>query len=1146
MKNAECRMKKRRNGRFVRFFIFHFSCFILLTANAIALDITLDGANRGRTFDGIGAVSAGASSRLLIDYPEPQRSQILDYLFKPNYGAALQHLKIEIGGEINSTDGTEPTHERTRGSFDFSRGYEWWLAQQAKTRNPNIALDCLAWGAPGWIGNGNYYSQDMSDYIVSFIKGAQTNYGFTFDFTGTHNEASLSATRTAWIKQLRSTLDANGLQSVKLVAADEWGGAWEIVTNATYGLRVDSALSNSIARIGAHYPGMTSPASAKTCSQPLWDSEEGSHGTSFSAALTLAQIYNRNYILGKMTATEVWSPITSYYDILAAPNSGLMKANTPWSGAYFVGPHVWATAHTTQFAAPGWIYLEGGASALLPSGGSLVTLESTNHSDYSIVVETSDASSAQTVTFHLTNGLSSAALNVWQTSATNQFANGGQISPTNGIFSCTFQPGCIYSLTTTTGQAKGNATSPVAKPFPLPFKDDFENYAASKTPKFFTDQAGTFETFIRADGQGKCLRQVLPQRGIPWTAEWQPYTLIGDASWSDYDVSADVLIETNGGLVFVMGRVGKGAGFSDATPRGYWLALNNATAKWELHSSSNLLASGAANVATNSWHNLRLALQGVSLRCFVDGALVTNFSDAIYTSGMAGIGCGWHGAQFDNFTLRQLHRGSGFNFALSATASASSFWQDDPTYAASMANDGDPDTRWNSAYPTEVTEWLELDWPSPVTFNQTTCAQFDDRISGYQIQHWSGSNWVTDVNGGHMGAFAADYFPAVTSSKVRLVLTNFDSAPSISEFDVFKIPPPPATNLAPAASASASSVWQNDSTYAAGKANDNDFSTRWNSAAGDTNGAWLELDWPSAVNFNRTTLSQFSDRVTSYKIQHWNGAGWSDDFSGGQLGASATENFPTVTSSKARFFVATATNVPSIYEFQVFDDPPAATSAVAPICINEWMINNARTLLDPADGKFEPWFELYNAGATNVSLAGYFLTGLLTNLFQFQIPSGYAIAPGGFLLVWTDGQTAQNSGGDLHANFSLQQSQLIALADAAGQIVDAVDLLPQAPDVSSGGIPDGDPAIVNSFAATARQSNNQIWISALTRRVADGAMLLNFAGIPFAPHRLLAANDLNSSWTTLATVFADGLGWLSFADTNASGRAQQFYRAVSP
>ncbi len=84
--------------------------------------VVLDGANKGRIFDGLGAASAGASSRLLIDYPEPQRSQILDYLFKPGYGAALQHLKVEICADVNSTDGSEPSHIRTATDHDSSRG----------------------------------------------------------------------------------------------------------------------------------------------------------------------------------------------------------------------------------------------------------------------------------------------------------------------------------------------------------------------------------------------------------------------------------------------------------------------------------------------------------------------------------------------------------------------------------------------------------------------------------------------------------------------------------------------------------------------------------------------------------------------------------------------------------------------------------------------------------------------------------------------------------------------------------------------------------------------------------------------------------------------------------------------------------------
>src|SRR5688500_11550655 len=52
--------------------------------------IVIDPASGGRTFDGMGAISGGGgTSRLLVDYPEPQRSQVLDYLFTPGYGAEL-------------------------------------------------------------------------------------------------------------------------------------------------------------------------------------------------------------------------------------------------------------------------------------------------------------------------------------------------------------------------------------------------------------------------------------------------------------------------------------------------------------------------------------------------------------------------------------------------------------------------------------------------------------------------------------------------------------------------------------------------------------------------------------------------------------------------------------------------------------------------------------------------------------------------------------------------------------------------------------------------------------------------------------------------------------------------------------------------
>src|ERR1700686_3428697 len=76
--------------------------------SAVATSIALNGTGTGRVFDGIGAISGGGgNSRLLIDYPKPYRTQILDYLFKPDYGANLHILKVEVGGDTNSTDGSE-------------------------------------------------------------------------------------------------------------------------------------------------------------------------------------------------------------------------------------------------------------------------------------------------------------------------------------------------------------------------------------------------------------------------------------------------------------------------------------------------------------------------------------------------------------------------------------------------------------------------------------------------------------------------------------------------------------------------------------------------------------------------------------------------------------------------------------------------------------------------------------------------------------------------------------------------------------------------------------------------------------------------------------------------------------------------------
>ncbi len=637
---------------------------VALPVNAADKTIILNGKSAGSVFEGIGALSAGASSRLLVDYPEPYRSRILDYLFKPGYGAALQHLKVEIGADVNSTDGSEPAYMRSRTDRDFSRGYEWWLMEEARKRNPAIILDSLPWGAPGWIGHGHFYSQEMANYVAGFISGAKSHYNLDISYTGIWNEKQFDAT---YIRDLSAELKKQRLDT-KIVCCDEYPGEglgqWSIID----AIHADPAVNAAVAVVGVHYPWIkgkaTTPEIARQLGKPLWSSEDQPNsggGPILSrdwdiGGKILARQYNRNYLEGRFTKTEIWSPITSYYDILAAPNSGLMYANTPWSGHYRVQSAIWVTAHTTQFAQPGWQYLDQ-SSGYLPQGGSYVTLRSPDGKNWSAVLETIDARRPQRIGFKIDGGLSTSRVHIWETNATRTFEDVAELIPKHNSFSYTFDPGSLYSLTTTTGQGKGSTEPPADKSFPFPYQESFETTALTKAPKYLSDQDGAFEVHPCLYRSGQCLEQVITAKPIPWGPLPDPWTLAGDEFWANYHVGADVLISETG-PVTLMGRIDSANLFHDNNaryPSGYVL-LVNPDGRWELFTkrytmASKVLASGRVDLDTLKWHYLDLEFQGMQITAILDGKQLAVVIDRSHTHGMVGLGTGWNTGQFDNLAV---------------------------------------------------------------------------------------------------------------------------------------------------------------------------------------------------------------------------------------------------------------------------------------------------------------------------------------------------------------------------------------------------------------------------------------------------------------------------------------------------------------
>lgn len=627
-------------------------------AHAAAAAVTLDGANLGKVFDGIGVVES--TGRLLYDYPEPQRSDILDYLFKPNFGASLHILKVEIGSDSNNTTISVPNHKRTATeASNYNRGWMFWLMKEAKLRNPDIKLAALHWGYPAWANTDAKKAQ----WIVDFVKGARDQHSLTIDYLGgNQNESGVSDLA----KSVKTELVNNNLSSVKVVSADELD-SWNVATK----IQNDAAYASSVDIIGSHY-NRTPPQSAINSGKPVWVSEEGGGTWNDPSKAFNWMKYILEAAQNGVSASLRWNSSASVYDNMAWPGNGILLANQPWSGNYGIGANLWTTAHYTQFTKPGWVYVNNSVKFLSGSTGRFVTLKNPQTNDYSIIAETNGIPAGGVdVTFTLAGGLSTNAVNVWRTTPSDSndfFTQVSSITPSGGSFTVHLDPNKVYTLSTTTGQAKGQKTIPSSASFPFPYNDNFDSSSVGSMPKYFVDAGGGFEIANAGGGRsGKVIRQVITDKPIHWAYSEvrDPITEIGNMAWTNYKVQVDVLAEETG-KVYVGGRIDNTAEYTAVYDRkGYWMSLDT-SGNWELFrkdagSRTSLSSGSITGFGVNTWKTLELEFNGSNIKAFIGGIMVADVTDATYSGGNTTLGTtdwgngNWVVAQFDNFAVTAVN-----------------------------------------------------------------------------------------------------------------------------------------------------------------------------------------------------------------------------------------------------------------------------------------------------------------------------------------------------------------------------------------------------------------------------------------------------------------------------------------------------------
>lgn len=643
-------------------------------------EITIDGkavnTKKNMLYRGAGMVSANNSSRLLLDYkaekPEAYR-KLLEYIFGDE-GIGVNHLKIEMGSDINSSSGTEPSVMRSADErADVRRGAGYQLAADAKKINPDLTLDMLWWSEPKWITDADDVYAARYKWHKEPLRAAYEVYGLKFDYiSAVQNER---AADLHWVKYLSSHLKSEtdcpyDYSKIKIVGGEEvctWGFADRMYE--------DEELMNAVDVVGSHYTSSSTAAARKLAEEhgkELWFSEASSpmsyaQGTyrsdgknsgiaDINGALDIANRIIGMYPNGGMTLYEYQPVVSAYYDGVTYCQKQLISAADPWSGYYMLDSGFYMSLHFSQFIKKGWAFVDsacysdgkagGDGHAIVDAVYSYMTAADTSSGDYSTVIANT-TSQPMEYSFKV-SGLdkASAAVSVWETRGPdsgsydeNYFKRVSDIVPEKRDGACCYQVTVKpYSMVTISTIAPKRTEYKNADPrertvLPLPYADDFgyseypENYLFSRgnAPRYTTDQGGAFEVEFTENGN-RLVQQITPEtKAKEWGFTPDPVTCFGDDRWYNYSLSVNVRLDRSSEPE--KNYVGAGIRYTLACngASGYWIRLFE-DGSWDLMANSSEKASGRLyGFDPNISHTLKIRAVNNVITAYIDGNTVAEY-----------------------------------------------------------------------------------------------------------------------------------------------------------------------------------------------------------------------------------------------------------------------------------------------------------------------------------------------------------------------------------------------------------------------------------------------------------------------------------------------------------------------------------------
>ncbi|MFI0088267.1 GH59 galactosidase [Streptomyces bobili] len=374
-------------------------------------DVRADNVN-GLTYKGLGVLSCNSTSNLLMDYKAEQPSrywQLIRVLFGGD-NPLVNHVKVEMGSDTNTSTGADPATMRTADELaDAARSPGFQLAADAKTVNPKLKVSILRWEMPRWVQlewNKGTGKDDMYRWYKETLLDVYQKYGYMVDYVNPDKNETRSPD-VSFVKWYKNTVVndtefaderygipaaergavADAYHRIKIVASDE-----NNTLNMGPAMLSDADLFGIVDAAGYHYTTEDRREGAADSDtylpytklatgdnkygqdKEVWYSEgtasfgytdyrvnntEGPNGAStgiggVQSALDVANRLVKSYANSKRTHYIFQPAIGSFYEGAQYSHKELVSARDPWSGYLHYDAALYVMQQFTQFARTGW------------------------------------------------------------------------------------------------------------------------------------------------------------------------------------------------------------------------------------------------------------------------------------------------------------------------------------------------------------------------------------------------------------------------------------------------------------------------------------------------------------------------------------------------------------------------------------------------------------------------------------------------------------------------------------------------------------------------------------------------------------------------------------------------------------------------